>query len=211
MLQSALVQGAATGVAAQSFLNPIVGDVTASGAVALEQTATSGALAWQEAVGTLTEATGGLFFATQSPGGGGDQDVERGGLGGRDCFVDPYEEMENLQNTGENEWKSDGGIIYRYDRWFGNRVEHVLSHLRNNPRRDIHTIFSVPRNQVIRLIDEAWALKSTVQPIVQGSETVYYIPMGRVIGTAGEKIIKIVIEDGINMITAFPWKQFEGI
>ena len=37
----------------------------------------------------------------------------------------------------------------------------------------------------------------------EGAKTVYDIPMGRVIGTAGETCIRIVVKYGVNVITAF--------
>jgi RHS repeat-associated protein len=110
-----------------------------------------------------------------------------------------------LKYIGNNQWRSQKGLIYGPDAKFGNRVQHTLEHTKVNLTKRMHSVFNVSRNQIIDLVDEAWALRASVTPVIQGSRIAYKIPMGRVIGTLGETNLKIVLE-GSNVITAFPVK-----
>jgi hypothetical protein len=94
--------------------------------------------------------------------------------------------------------------VYGQGSVHGNRVEHILDHLVPNPGKSTHSIFDVARNKLIGFLDEAWAKRGTgvLQP---NGNRVFEIDMGRVIGTAGETRIRMVVRDGTNnVITAFP-------
>ncbi|PTT88188.1 hypothetical protein DBR42_10270, partial [Pelomonas sp. HMWF004] len=99
-------------------------------------------------------------------------------------------------------WTTPAGIDYGPGSVDGNRVKHVLEHAEPNPNKTTHTVFNVERKEVLGLVDEAWLAKSNPLPNDPGA---YVVPMGRVIGTAGETSIKIIVRPGTNkIITAYP-------
>ena len=107
-----------------------------------------------------------------------------------------------LQSIGSNTWKSPGGLIYKPDKKFGNRVNHVLAHAESNSMKNLHTVFSVPKDEILQLIDEAWAMKGA--PLISDS-AVYIVDMRKSIGLNGESAIKIVVIPGTSeIITAYP-------
>ena len=60
------------------------------------------------------------------------------------------------------------------------------------------------RKEILGLIDQAWLKKGNP---VSGDPGAYVVPMGRVIGTAGETSIRIIVRPGTNkVITAYPVK-----
>jgi hypothetical protein len=139
-----------------------------------------------------------------------DQQGDNGGRGGSgndaEAGGSPERRSPVLEGIGPDRWLSKAGLIYGADPKYGNRVRHVLSHGELDPSRPDLSIFAVPRNRILELIDEAWA-KRPRQPLpdVDGNDA-YLIPMGKVIGTKGETVMKIVIEKGSDnrIITAHP-------
>lgn len=99
-------------------------------------------------------------------------------------------------------WTTPAGIDYGPGSVDGNRVKHVLEHAEPNPDKAMHTVFNVDRKEVLGLVDDAWLAKGNPLPNDPGA---YVVPMGRVVGTAGEVSIKIIVRPGINkIITAYP-------
>lgn len=89
----------------------------------------------------------------------------------------------------------------------GNRIKHVLDHAVPNPQKKLHSVFSVPRSQILPLIDDAWKMKGQPVTSIPNGRTVYEINMEKLIGTNGETHIRIVVETGTTkVITAFPFK-----
>lgn len=112
--------------------------------------------------------------------------------------------LGRLKYTGEKEWTSTAGVVYEsYGRGESNRIKHVLKHYREDPTKDFHTMFSIPKKDVLGLIDEAW-LKKT-QPLPR-DPTAYVVSFDKVIGMKGERKLKIVMtKAGGNRIkTAYP-------
>ena len=98
-----------------------------------------------------------------------------------------------------------GGLIYEMGSAHGNWISHVLDHLRPNPNKPTHSVFTAPRNRLLGLIDEAWSLRSGSGVLQNNGNRVFTIPMGRVVGTRGETNITIVVRDGTKeVITSFP-------
>ncbi|MGG0940322.1 RHS repeat-associated core domain-containing protein [Brevibacillus centrosporus] len=121
---------------------------------------------------------------------------------GRLKVLDKIGEVGKLTYLGNKTWKSSQGLIYGYDRNYGNRVKHVLEHTKPNPNKANHTVFSDNKTEVLSLVDEAWALKKTPVP---GDPGAYIVDMGRKIGTQGETKIRIVVKPGTSeIITAYP-------
>jgi hypothetical protein len=108
----------------------------------------------------------------------------------------------DLKSIGNNTWKSPGGLIYKPDKKFGNRIQHVLAHAEPDSIKNLHTVFNVPKDEILKLIDEAWAMKGS--PLISDS-AVYIIDMKKSIGLNGESAIKIVVIPGTSeIITAYP-------
>jgi filamentous hemagglutinin len=60
------------------------------------------------------------------------------------------------------------------------------------------------RKEILGLVDQAWLKKGSS---VSEDPGAYIVPMERVIGTAGETSIKIIVRPGTNkIITAYPVK-----
>ena len=103
-------------------------------------------------------------------------------------------------------WISNNGIIYGIGSKHGNRVKHVLEHLRIDTSKPIHTVFNVKRNELIGLIDEAWIRRADIFSSRNNNNS-YVINMHRVIGTNGETKIEIVVKANTSeIITAYPKK-----
>lgn len=104
---------------------------------------------------------------------------------------------------------SAAGIEYGKD-WSGKfetRVAHVLAHTKEDATKKKHSVFlEKSRDGVLALLDEAW--KKRGPPKREGGSRgrdVYDVPMGRVVGTDGEKAIKLVMEkDSATIVTAYP-------
>jgi hypothetical protein len=99
-------------------------------------------------------------------------------------------------------WTTPEGLIYGQGSDHGNRIKHILEHTVPNPNKDPHTLFNVARNQVLGLVDEAWAARGAPLP---NDLAAYVVPMGRAVGQGGETSIKIVVRPGTTkVITAYP-------
>lgn len=110
--------------------------------------------------------------------------------------------LGRLRSIGPSTWESSGGLLYGPDKVFGNRVQHVLAHTVADASKPVHSVFNVGRSNVLGLVDEAWAMRGA--PLA-GDAGAFVVPMGRVVGTAGETAVKIVVRPGTNqIITAFP-------
>jgi hypothetical protein len=127
--------------------------------------------------------------------------------GGRDVLVHNAGgclAIRKLAGPG-NRYQTPAGLVYK-DGPNGaeHRLMHVLEHGRENPNKAVHSVFNTGNQGVLETVDEAWAKHLSVTPITQGSRQVYIIPMKRVVGTAGEKYVRIVVENGNEIVTAFP-------
>ncbi|MHC1748006.1 MAG: RHS repeat-associated core domain-containing protein [Cellulosilyticaceae bacterium] len=112
-------------------------------------------------------------------------------------------EAGKLKSVGNGKWESPEGLIYEQGSIHGNRVKHVLDHTVPNPNKPSHTIFKVDKNKVIGLVDEAWKSRDTAT--VNRGNDLYDISMGKIVGTKGEKKIRIVTKRGTNKIlSAYP-------
>ena len=102
-------------------------------------------------------------------------------------------------------WTSPGGLVYGQGSAHGNRVLHVMDHTVANASKPVHSVFSAPRNQVIGLVDEAWAARSGAGTLQANGNRVWTVDMGRQVGTGGQTSVQIVVRDGTTeIITAFP-------
>lgn len=101
-------------------------------------------------------------------------------------------------------WTSPAGLDYGPGSVHGNRVKHVLDHAEPNPNKTTHSVFNVERNEVLSVVDEAWASKRAPLPNDPGA---YVVPMGRAVRTAGETNVKVIVRPGTQkLITAYPFQ-----
>ena len=134
--------------------------------------------------------------------GGADVLVHNAGVG---CIA-----LRKLAGAG-NRYQTPAGLIYGDGSAEGHRLLHVLAHGSEdtadeavNAGKNAHSLFKPSDEGVLGTVDEAWNKRYSVTPIQQGNRQVYIIPMGRVVGTAGEKYVRIVVQNGNEVITAFP-------
>ena len=102
-------------------------------------------------------------------------------------------------------WTSTNGLIYKNtDSAFNNKVEHVLAHLTPDPSKVAHTVFNTTKSELLGLLDEAWIAANKVAPDPKDTFA-FYTDMGRVIGTNGETVVKLVVNPATNeIVTAYP-------
>jgi hypothetical protein len=126
-----------------------------------------------------------------------------------------------LRKTGADTWESSAGLSYAgRDPQGLNRVEHVIRHAEDIPgRAGKHGVFDGGRKATLAVVDEAWAIAEkggpSVRVVSQGTRTQYIIDMGRRVGYVGGQagakaghpaanFIQIIIEQGNQVISAFP-------
>jgi hypothetical protein len=116
---------------------------------------------------------------------------------------------KKLKYVSDNTWQSPKGVVYGYDGKFGNSLNHMLTHTKPDPLKAHHTIFNVPREKIIDLIDEAWTLKGI--PLAK-DPLAYIVDMKKIIGTQGERAIRIVVKTpgSSQLRTAYP-VELKGI
>ncbi|MBB5353973.1 hypothetical protein HNR46_004244 [Haloferula luteola] len=121
---------------------------------------------------------------------------------------------KNGKYTGR--WESPAGLIYVENLSVANQG-HSLMHLYKHTVRNFggrpdadHSVFSVPREDLLDLIDEAWQNPNKVHPPKPDGSgpdlQAYVVDMGRVVGTNSETTIRIVLNNiGTDELrTAYP-------
>lgn len=82
---------------------------------------------------------------------------------------------------------------------------HVLDHAAPNPSKPVHSVFNVNRNQVLGLVDEAWAARVGPGALQAHGNRFWVVDMGRQVRTGGQTSVQIVVRDGTTrLVTAFP-------
>ena len=148
---------------------------------------------------------------------GGTPNVTSSGSADANGSAGPFK----LKQTGKTTWQSPAGLTYKGRDPKGlTRVEHIMRHAQNQPRRaGKHGVFDANTEaEVFALLDQAWtrAQQQGVRPRSEGSRSTYTVSMGRRIGYLGGQVggqrrnpalkrIRIVFETGTkNIVTAFP-------
>lgn len=110
--------------------------------------------------------------------------------------------LQLTYNKTTRTWTTPAGLDYGRGTKQGNRIKHVLEHAEPNPNKTTHTVFSMDRKDILGVVDEAWLKKGS--PVV-GDPGAYVVPMGRVVVTAGETNIRIIVRPGTNaVLSAYP-------
>ncbi|MCG3266591.1 hypothetical protein [Yoonia sp. I 8.24] len=104
--------------------------------------------------------------------------------------------------NGQRYFESPGGLVYGPGSQHGDRLTHVLDHTQPNPNKTTHTVFNESGDRALALVDEAWTTRGIPVP---GDPGAYVVPMGRVVGTAGETNIRVIVKPGTSeIISAYP-------
>ena len=128
-----------------------------------------------------------------------------------------------LQEIGGDKLRSPAGLVYRRARSGEHRIDHVMRHAKDDPGRPVHGYFAdSSRDGVLALVDEAYELAKSNSNRVdvdkdpkKSYRTVYTVDMQRKIGFKGGKSgkrdgnpalkkLKLVIDNGDQVITAYP-------
>ena len=128
-----------------------------------------------------------------------------------------------LQEIGGDKFRSPAGLVYRRARSGEHRIDHVMRHAKDDPGRPVHGYFAdSSRDGVLALVDEAYELAKSNSNRVdvdkdpkKSYRTVYTVDMQRKIGFKGGKSgkrdgnpalkkLKLVIDNGDQVITAYP-------
>lgn len=117
--------------------------------------------------------------------------------------------------------ESPAGLTYYVGNRGENRISHVMRHAEDNLSRPVHGVFSGTEEEIFALIDEAYQLSQAksrwVEKKVEGDRVVYSVDMRRPIGYKGGKngkrdgnpeltVLRLVVEKGNRVITAFPYR-----
>ncbi|MFY8059449.1 MAG: hypothetical protein ACOVRM_17015, partial [Planctomycetaceae bacterium] len=118
---------------------------------------------------------------------------------------------------------SPAGLLYLPGSEEGHRIDHVLQHLEDNPRKKLHGVFEGDRNRWLATIDEAWKKSTAGGPLVkrqqQNNRTVTTVNLQRRLGYVGGsegarkrnpecRLVRIVTENRREVITAYPVQAF---
>lgn len=114
----------------------------------------------------------------------------------------------NMTPMGNGGVRSPAGLVYNPGSAHGHRLRHVQAHGNRypvDPSKPTHTRFNTYGRELFRLVDEAWTKRASGTKLTKNGTDEYVIPMGKVIGTNGEKSVKIVVEEGSGrIVTAHP-------
>ena len=123
-----------------------------------------------------------------------------------------------LVPVGGKKLESPAGLIYGPGSREGHRTKHVLHHAQDDRSRPVHGVFHAKGDEVFRLIDEAYELVKSnshqVESEESGNRMAYVINMKREIGYKGGQRgsrnktlskIKLILQEGNKVITAFPY------
>lgn len=127
---------------------------------------------------------------------------------------------DRLRDVGGNVLVSTAGLRYVPGSREGHRLDHVLRHDNDIPDRPgKHGVFDGGRDDLLRVLDEAWVLVKTNDKAVEtqhgDGRAVHDVDMGRRVGFVGGQVgnerdkpaarhIRLIVE-GDNVISAYPY------
>ncbi|RZU37616.1 intein [Streptomyces sp. BK022] len=109
-----------------------------------------------------------------------------------------------FKDLGGDRYQSPAGLIYGPGSEQGHRLAHVMEHAHPDPVKPKHSVYAnADQGSILGLLDEGWLKRGAPEP---DDAAAYVVDMGRVIGTLGEKRLRIVVTPGTTrVITAYPW------
>lgn len=134
--------------------------------------------------------------------------------------AEPVPIPEYLEERDEDRYVSPAGLVYGDDLAHGNRATHVLAHFEDSAEKSTQGVFTISRDEVFLLIDKVWTDHASdldgYRADDQGTRQVYDFPVGDVVGDVSGYVggqagteaevstLRVVIQDGEELITAFP-------
>jgi len=131
--------------------------------------------------------------------------------------------LGQLKEIRKNVFESTAGLRYVPGSAENHRLRHVMQHAKDDTTKPIHGVFDGKRDQILAVIDEAY-LKAQkrgrdVHSEAQNDRLVYTVNLRRKIGYMGGsegkrtgnpecRYVRIVLEDGNVVISAYPTKSF---
>ncbi len=121
--------------------------------------------------------------------------------------------------------ESPEGLTYYVGDRGENRMEHVMRHAKDQPNRNVHSVFTGGETDIFQTIDEAYALikSNSSQVLVENkvrdfdTRMEYEVDMKRKIGFKGGQsgqrdgkpalhTLKLILDKGNAVITAYPYR-----
>ena len=131
--------------------------------------------------------------------------------------------LGQLREIRNNVFESTAGLRYVPRSADDHRLRHIMQHAKDDTTKPIHGVFEGNRDQILAVIDEAYqnARKGgrDVRSEEQNDRLVYTVNLRRKIGYMGGSegkrtgnpdccYVRIVLEDGNVVISAYPTKSF---
>lgn len=116
-------------------------------------------------------------------------------------------------------FESTAGLLYGRGSVDRHRLKHVLKHAEDNLSKPVHGVFSGDRDQILEWIDKAYIKGKKggkgVRVNDDGDRMTYSVDMGEKVGFVGGQVgkrkghpacryLKLVLEDGNEVVTAYP-------
>jgi len=131
--------------------------------------------------------------------------------------------LGKLREIRKNVFESTSGLRYVPGSADNHRLRHVMQHAKDDTTKPIHGVFEGNRDQILAVIDEAYQKAQKggrdVRREEQNDRIVHTVNLGRKIGYIGGsegartgkhecRYLRIVLEDGNVVISAYPTKSF---
>jgi hypothetical protein len=140
----------------------------------------------------------------------------------RDAFIsskeiNALEKSGHLIPAGDYSWKTRDGLMIRGRDTKGlSRLEHIMRHASDLPRRNKHGVFSISKEKIIELMDETWnkIRSKQLHGLERGGRIAYTYNTKKTIGYLGGKkgkerghpeisSVRMVLKKGTSEVITF--------
>lgn len=131
--------------------------------------------------------------------------------------------LGKLKEIDDNVFESSAGLVYLPGSADGHRLRHVMEHAKDNTSKEIHGVYDGERDEILAVIDEAFTKAkkggTDVRSEKQNGRRIYTVNLKRRIGQMGGqqgerqgnpecRYLRMVIENDVEVVTAYPTKSF---
>ena len=131
--------------------------------------------------------------------------------------------LGKLKEIDDNVFESTAGLVYLPGSADGHRLRHVMEHAKDNTSKEIHGVYDGERDEILAVIDEAFTKAkkggTDVRSEKQNGRRIYTVNLKRRIGQMGGqqgerqgnpecRYLRMVIENDVEVVTAYPTKSF---